>query len=217
MEQISAQMVRQLRDMSGAGMMDCKNALKESGGNLDKAIEYLRKKGLKKVEKRSSKIAAEGMVFSYIHPGSRIGVMLEMNCETDFVARGDDFKNLAKDIAMHIAWANPKFISREEVPAAQLEKEKEILLSQLKPEQKKMADKIIPGKLEKYYEGACLLDQIDVRDSSGKKKISALINEVSVKVGEKILPRRFVRYELAEGIEKEVVDYAAEVAQAANL
>ena len=203
--------------MTGAGMMDCKKALAENDANIDKALEFLRKKGLKSVEKRSGKVAAEGVVFSYIHAGGRIGVMLELNCETDFVARGEDFQALAKDIAMHIAWSSPKYVSREEVPADVVEKEKEIYLSQLKPEQQKMADKILPGKIEKFYQTVCLVDQLDAKSEGGKKTIADMITEISAKLGEKIAVRRFNRFEVGEGIEKEVVDYAAEVAAAANV
>lgn len=213
MAEVSAKLVKDLREQTGAGMMDCKQALAESSGDMEKAIEFLRKKGMKNVEKRAGRVAAEGTILSYIHAGGRIGVLLELNCETDFVARGDDFQALAKDIAMHIAWANPRYVSREEVPAEEIEKEKEIYRSQLKPEQQKMADKILPGKLEKFYETACLLDQLDIKDPSGKKKISEIINEKGVGFGEKIVLRRFVRFEVGEGIKKEQVDYAKEVAQ----
>ena len=210
---ITASLVKELRDQTGAGMMDCKKALAESSGDIDKAIEFLRKKGLKSVEKRAGRVAAEGTVYSYIHAGNRIGVLLELNCETDFVARGDDFQGLAKDIAMHIAWSNPQYVSREEVPAEVVEKEKEIYKSQLKPEQQKMADKILPGKIEKFYEAVCLLEQADVKDSSGKKKIQDVINETGAKIGEKLSLRRFVRFEVGEGIDKEESNYADEVAQ----
>lgn len=218
MSDVSAQMVKELRDKTGAGMMDCKTALKESAGDFDKAIEFLRKKGLKSVDKRAGKVAAEGTVLSYIHAGGKIGVMLELNCETDFVARGEDFLKLAKDIAMHIAWASPKYLSREEVPAEAIEREKQFLLTQLKPEQEKMADKILAGRLEKFFEEQCLVDQIDARDSTSKKKILDLMNEMSVKLGEKIAVRRFVRFEVGEGIEKaEATNYAEEVAAIAGL
>ncbi len=213
MSNVSAKLVKELRDQTGAGMMDCKKALTESEGNIDKAIEFLRKKGLKNVEKRAGKVAAEGTVLSYIHAGGRIGVLLELNCETDFVGKGEDFQSLAKDIAMHIAWANPKYVSREEVPQDIVEKEKEIFKSQLKPEQQKMADKILPGKVEKFYESVCLLEQVDVKDPSGKKKILDIINEQGAKMGEKLSLRRFVRFEVGEGIEKEESNYADEVAQ----
>jgi elongation factor Ts len=215
MSQISAELVRTLRDRTGAGMMDCKKALMETNGDLEKAQDELRKKGLKTAEKRSGKVAAEGTVLCYAHPGGRIGVIVELNCETDFVARNEDFLALAKDLAMHIAWANPKYVTREEIPQDVIDREKEVFKGQLKPEQEKMAEKILPGKLEKYYEEVCLLDQLDVRDG-GKKKISSLLTELTAKMGEKIVVRRFSRYELGEGIEKEQVDFAQEVAQAMN-
>lgn len=217
MSQVSAQLVKELREASGAGMMDCKKALMETGGDLDKAIDFLRKKGLKSVEKRAGKQAAEGTIYSYIHAGGRIGVMLELNSETDFVARGDDFQNLAKEIAMHVAWANPRFLSREEVPQDVLAKEEEILRGQLNPNQEKMADKIIAGKIEKFYSENCLLEQLDAKDPSAKKKIQDIINDLSASVGEKIVLRRFTRFEVGEGIEKIVEDYAAEVKAAMNV
>ena len=217
MTQVSAQLVKELREKSGAGMMDCKKALVESSGDLEKAMELLRKQGLKKVDKRADKVAAEGAVLSYVHPGGRVGVLLELNCETDFVARGDDFQELARAIAMHIAWAAPKYLEREQVPAAEIEKEKEIFLGQLKPEQEKMADKIIAGKMEKFFEESCLLEQIDARETEGKKKkIVDVVNDVSAALGEKIAVRRFARYELGEGIEKAETDYREEVAAAAR-
>lgn len=217
MAEITAEMVRTLRDRTGAGMMDCKKALAEANGDIEKAQDELRKKGLKTAEKRAGKVAAEGTVFCYMHPGGRIGVMVELNCETDFVARNEEFLSLAKDLAMHIAWSNPKYVSREEVPQDVLDREVEVFKGQLKPEQQKMADKIIPGKIEKFYEEVCLIDQVDVRDSSGKKKIGAVMAELTGKMGEKIVCRRFMRFELGEGIQKEQVDYAQEVAQAMNL
>ncbi len=217
MAEVTAQMVKDLRDKTGAGMMDCKAALSESGGDLEKAIEALRKKGLKSVSKRAEKVAAEGVVQCYIHPGSRIGVMLELNCETDFVARGDDFQTLAKDIAMHVAWANPRFLAREEVPEATLASEREIFRSQLQPNQEKVADKILAGKLDKFFQENCLIEQIDAREPSGKKSIQDRINDVSAKVGEKVVLRRFVRFEVGEGIEKQVTDYRAEVEAAARV
>jgi elongation factor Ts len=216
MAQISAEMVKTLRERTGAGMMDCKKALQEMEGDLEKAQDFLRKKGLKTAEKRAGKVAAEGTVFCYLHPGGRIGVMLELNCETDFVARHDEFQGLARDLAMHIAWAKPQYVSREEIPADAIEREKEVFKSQLKPGQENVAEKIITGKLEKFYEEVCLLDQIDVRDSSSKKKIGMLLTELTGKMGEKVVCRRFTRFELGEGIEKEETDFAAEVAQAVN-
>ncbi len=217
MAEVTASMVKDLREKTGAGMMDCKAALAEASGDLEKAIEVLRKKGLKSVSKRAGKVAAEGVVHCYIHPGSRIGVMLELNCETDFVGRGDDFQALAKEIAMHVAWSNPRFLSRDEVGEDVLGKEREIFRSQLQPNQEKMADKIIAGKVDKFLAENCLLEQLDARDPSSKKTIQDRINDVSAKVGEKVVLRRFMRYEVGEGIEKQVVDYQAEVAAAAQV
>ena len=217
MAEISAEMVRSLRDKTGAGMMDCKKALAEVGGDQEKAIELLRKKGLKDLSKRADRVAAEGVIFCYTHPGSRVGVMVELNCETDFVGRGDEMKNTAKDIAMHVAWAAPRYVSREEVPESVIEKEKEIMASQLKPEQQKMAEKILAGKIEKFFEENCLLEQADAKDSSGKKKILDILNELSAKVGEKVALRRFSRYEVGEGIDKKVTDFAKEVEEAARV
>lgn len=216
MADISAQLVRELREKTGAGFMDCKQALATAGGDFEKAVDELRKKGLKTAEKRAGKVAAEGVIFSYIHAGGRIGVMLELNCETDFVARSADFQDLANRISMHIAWASPAYVQREDVPAEALARETEVLKSQLKPEQQKMADKIVLGKLEKFYEENCLLEQFDARDASAKKRIRDLLNDLTAKVGEKIVIRRFARYEVGQGIEKHVTDFAQEVAAAAG-
>ncbi|MBP9837480.1 MAG: translation elongation factor Ts [Proteobacteria bacterium] len=217
MAEISAQKVKELRDVTGAGMMDCKVALAENNGDFEKAIDFLKKKGLKSVGKRADKVASEGIVFCYTHPGSRIAVMLELNCETDFVARGDDFNKLAKDIAMHIAWASPKYVRREEVPTDILDREKEIFKSQLKPGQENVAEKIIAGKIDKYYSEICLIEQLDAKDSSGKKTIGDLVIDLSAKIGEKVQVRRFSRYEVGEGIEKQKIDYVAEVEAAARV
>ncbi len=200
--EVTSNMVRELREKTGAGMMDCKKALTEANGNFDTAIDLLRKKGMKDVGKRADKVAAEGLVHSYIHAGGRIGVMLELNCETDFVARGTDFQDLAKAISMHIAWAAPRYLSRDEVPENVLSHEKEILKAQLKPEQEKMADKILVGQIDKYLKEVCLLEQLDVRDASAKKSILDLINELSARVGEKIILKRFARFEVGEGVQK---------------
>lgn len=215
MVDITAQSVKDLREKTGAGMMDCKKALTEAAGDTEKAIDILRKKGLKDANKRVGKLAAEGLVFSYIHPGDRVGVMLEVNCETDFVARSEDFKSLVKSIAMHIAWANPRFLNRDSVTSDTIEREKEIFRSQLSPAQEKVADKILAGKLDKFFEENCLLEQVDARQTD-KKKIIDLVNELSGKLGEKIEVRRFVRYEVGEGIEKPQINYAEEVAEAAK-
>jgi len=216
MAEVSAKLVKELRDKTSAGMMDCKKALQEANGNLDEAIAVLRKKGLKNVNKRAGKVASEGVVHTYIHGEGKIGVMLELNCETDFVSRGDDFKDLAHAISMHIAWANPRFLDKDSVPESVLQQEAEIHKSQLKPAQAAMADKIIEGKMKKFFEENCLVDQIDIRDAASKKSISDLMNDLSAKVGEKITLRRFTRFELGEGIEKASVDFAKEVQEAMN-
>jgi len=194
--EVTPSMVKELREKTGAGMMDCKKALAEAQGNFDAAIDLLRKKGMKDVGKRADRVAAEGLVYSYIHAGGRIGVMVELNCETDFVARGQEFQEVARAIAMHVAWAAPKFLGRDDVPAAVVDHEKEILAAQLKPEQQKMADKILVGQIDKFLKENCLLEQLDVRDSSGKKSIQDIINELSSKVGEKVVLKRFSRFEV---------------------
>ena len=194
--EVTSSMVKELREKTGAGMMDCKKALAEAQGNFDTAVDLLRKKGMKDIGKRADRVAAEGLVYSYIHAGGRIGVMVEFNCETDFVARGQDFQDLARAVAMHVAWAAPRYLSREEVPASVIEHEKEILAAQLKPEQQKMADKILGGQIDKFLKENCLLEQLDVRDASAKKSIQDLVNELSARVGEKVVLKRFARFEV---------------------
>ncbi|MHB8174678.1 MAG: translation elongation factor Ts, partial [Nitrospirota bacterium] len=195
---ITATDVKDLREKTGAGMMDCKKALTETGGDMEKAIDYLRKKGLSSAAKKSDRITSEGLVGSYIHMGGKIGVLLEVNCETDFVAKTPEFQDLVKDISMHIAAASPKYVRREEVDPSELEREKEIYKDQArqsgKPE--KILDKIIEGKIEKFYGDVCLMDQIFVKDPDGKKKVSDIITEKIAKIGENISVRRFVRYQL---------------------
>ena len=212
---ISAADVKSLREKTGAGMMDCKKALTETGGDMEKAIDVLRKKGLSAAAKKSERIASEGLVGSYIHAGGKIGVLLEVNCETDFVAKTEEFQQLVKDLSMHIAAANPSYVRREEVPADVLDREKEIYKDQArqsgKPEN--ILDKITEGKLEKFYGDVCLLDQVFVKDSEGKQKIKDLITEKIAKIGENISVRRFVRFQLGEGLEKRSCDFAAEVAE----
>ncbi|RKH56285.1 translation elongation factor Ts [Corallococcus llansteffanensis] len=212
MAEISAQMVKDLRERTGAGMMDCKKALSETAGDFVKAEEWLRKKGISRAAGKEGRVAAEGIITSYIH-GGRIGVIVEVNCETDFVARNTDFQDLAKDVAMQVAAASPKFVRREEVPQDAMDKEKEIqrelLKQQGKPEA--MLEKILVGKMEKYYEGVCLVDQLWVKDD--KKKVGEMITERAAKIGEKVSVRRFVRFEVGEGIEKKKEDLAAEVAK----
>lgn len=209
----TAQDVARLRAQTGVGMMECKKALTDSNGDFEKAVVLLRERGLKAVDKKQSRIASEGLVASYIHMGGRIGVLVEVNCETDFVAKSADFQNLVKDIAMQIAAANPKYVKEEEVDAAELENEKEILRAQAKNEGKPAAiiDRMVEGRVKKYYEDVCLLDQPFVKDSS--KTIKDVLTEATLKIGEKISIRRFVRYELGEGMEKRNDDLAAEVAK----
>ncbi len=199
---ISATMVRDLREKTGAGMMDCKKALAESGGNFEKAVDYLRQKGLATAAKRAGRVASEGRIGSYIHAGGKIGVLVEVNCETDFVAKTDDFQNFAKDLSMQIAASTPLFVRREEVPPEALEKEREIYRIQAreagKPE--KIIDKIVDGKLEKYYGEVCLLEQVFVKDTD--IKIQDLLNGLIGKLGEKIEIRRFARFQVGEGMAK---------------
>lgn len=211
MAEITAALVKELRERTGAGMMDCKKALAATEGDMDKAIDFLREKGLAAAAKKAGRIAAEGLVESYIHGGGRIGVLVEVNCETDFVAKTDAFKSLVKDIAMHIAAANPSYLRREEVPAAELEHEKMVLSEQARNEGKpeKIIEKMVTGRIEKYYKEVCLLEQPFVKDPD--KTISDLITESIAKIGENIAIRRFTRYQLGEGIEKKQEDIAAEV------
>ncbi len=198
MAEISAQMVKEIRDATGAGFVDCKKALEDTDGNSEKAIEILRVKGLAKASKKIGRETHEGTVMSYIHAGGKIGVLLEVNCETDFVARNEEFQEFTKEVAMQIAAANPTYVSSEDVPEDVINKEKEIMKAQViesgKPEN--VADKIVEGKIAKYYEENCLLNQVYIRDS--KKKISDLVSELIAKVGENIKIRRFQRYQLGE-------------------
>lgn len=209
----TAQDVAKLRAQTGAGMMECKKALTDANGDFEKAITLLRERGLKAVDKKQGRIASEGLVASYIHMGGRIGVLVEVNCETDFVAKSDAFQELVRDIAMQIAAANPKYVREEEVDPAELEKEKEILRAQAINEGKPAAivDRMVEGRVKKYYEDVCLMNQAFVKDSS--MTIKDVLTEATLKIGEKISIRRFVRYELGEGMEKRVDDLAAEVAK----
>ena len=199
---ISASMVKELRVKTGTGMMDCKKALTECNGDFEKAIEYLRKKGMSAAAKRSSKTTKDGTIASYIHMGGKIGVMVEINCETDFVARTDDFRALGKDIAMHITAANPLYLKPEDVPEDVLEKEKDIYKSQALAEGKpeKIIDRIILGKLKKYYEDACLLEQKFVKDPD--ISVGTLVNNMIAKSGENIVVKRFARFQLGENENK---------------
>lgn len=210
---ISASDIAKLRAQTGAGMLDCKKALEETNGNFEQAVDLLRKKGIAKAAKRAGKVTAEGMVTSYIHGMGKVGVLVEINCETDFVARTEQFQTLAKDIAMHIAASNPLYVSRDQVPADQVEREKAVYRDQLKNEGKRaeMIEKILEGKLSKWYSDICLLEQKFIKDED--KSIEQILAEKTGEIGEKITVRRFARYELGEGIEKEEKDFAAEVAE----
>ncbi|MCD5410143.1 MAG: translation elongation factor Ts [Clostridiales bacterium] len=209
---ITAGMVKEVREKSGAGMLDCKKALVSSNGDIEKAIEILREKGLAAAAKKSGRIAAEGIVTSYIH-GGRIGVLLEINSETDFVAKNEEFQEFAKDIAMQIAASNPKFVSKDEIPENEIAKEREILrkqaLNEGKPE--KIADKMVEGRIAKYYKEVCLLEQVFVKNPD--VTIACLLNEKIAKIGEKLSIRRFARFEVGEGIEKREENFAEEVAK----
>ena len=192
---ITADMVKQLRDMTGAGMMECKKALSETNGDLEKAVDVLRKSGIAKAEKRADRAASQGRIESYVHD-SRIGVLIEVNCETDFVARTDDFQRLCRDLAMQAAAAGADYVRREEVPAERIERERAIYAEQVKNEGKPaaIADKIVDGKLNKFYSEVCLMEQAFIKDD--KKSVGDLVKETSAKTGENVVVRRFVRFRL---------------------
>ena len=196
-----AKTVMDLRERTGAGVMDCKAALTASNGNLEEAVEFLRKKGLADAKKREGREAKDGVVHAYIHPGSRLGVLIEVNCETDFVAKTDAFQELVRDLAMQVAAANPSFVAREDVPGDVLEKEREIYRSQMADQKKppQVIDKIVEGKLEKYFGEQCLLEQPFVKDASGKTKIKDLVDKVNAATKEKIGVRRFSRFQIGGG------------------
>ncbi len=198
---ISAEMVKELREKTGAGLMDCKRALTQSAGDIEKAIDYLRQKGLASAAKKASRSATEGLIGSYIHM-DKLGVMVEINCETDFVARTDDFRELVKDVAMHIAASNPPYISREDVSSETIEREKEIYRAQVMNKPPQVVEKILEGKLDKYFSDMCLLEQVFIKDPEGKKKVKDLITEKIAKLGENIVVRRFARFQLGEGLAK---------------
>jgi elongation factor Ts len=216
MADISMELVRELREKTGAGMVDCKKALVETDGKMEQAVEVLRKKGMATASKKAGRVAAEGAVGSYIHMGGKVGVLVEINCESDFVARGEKFQQLVKDVAMHIAAVDPQYVRREEVPEDAVNKEREILMEQLKNDEsnsKKPEDvlnKIIEGRLNKFYEETVLTEQPFVKDPS--KTIGELVTEKIAAIKENISIRRFTRYKLGEGIEKKQDDFAAEVA-----
>lgn len=220
MADITAGAVKALREKTGAGMVDCKNALVEANGDENAAVEILRKKGMATAGKKAGRVTAEGVVGSYIHMGGKVGVLVEINCESDFVARGEEFQQLVKDVAMHVAAADPRFVRRDEVPADVLDKEREITREQLKNDPKNankpedVLNKIIDGRLNKYYEENVLLDQPFVKDPS--KTVGELVTEKVASIKENITIRRFTRYKMGEGIEKRQDDFAAEVASMAG-
>ena len=199
--EINAQMVKDLREMTGAGMMDCKTALAESDGNVEKAVEILRKKGLSRAAKRAGRTAKEGMVGSYIHMGGKIGVLVEVNCESDFVARTDDFVAFVKDVAMQVAASNPQYLTSEDIPEAVLAKEREIFRAQMEDAKKpeNVIEKIVEGKIKKFYTEVCLLDQPFVKDPD--TSVGEYLNNTIAKIGENMVIRRFVRFQLGEGLE----------------
>ncbi len=210
--QVTAQMVKELREMTGAGMMDCKKALTASEGDTEGAIKWLRQHDLATAEKKAGRIAAEGIVDSYIHEGGRVGVLIEVNIETDFAAKNDEFKDLVHNLAMQVAAMKPAYVSREEVPQEVIAREREIAKAQAvksgKPE--KIIEKIVDGRLEKFFEETCLLEQSYIRDDS--KTCEQLVKELIGRIGENIKVRRFVRYEMGEGLEKRADNFADEVA-----
>jgi len=197
----SAQHVKELRDRTGAGVMDCKEALQASQGDLETAVEYLRKKGVAGAAKRAQREVKEGVIGSYIHAGSKLGVLVEVDCETDFVARTDDFQTLVKDLAMQVAAANPSYVSREDVPATVLEKEREIYREQMADQKKppQIVDKIIEGKLEKFFTEQCLMEQAFIKDTSGTMRVKDLVDAVNAKTRERVVVKRFARFQVGEG------------------
>jgi len=217
MAEISAQMIKDLRERTGAGMSDCKKALTECAADMEKAIDYLRKKGIASAAKKATRIASEGTIASYLH-GTRIGVMVEVNCETDFVARNPDFVAFAREVAMQVAAMNPQYVSQEEIPADVVAREKQVRLDQAKQSGKPDAviPKIVEGQLAKWAKEICLLDQTWVKDPEGKKDIRGLLTELVAKTGENVRVRRFIRFEVGEGLEKRADDFVSEVKKQAG-
>ncbi|MFO8072057.1 MAG: translation elongation factor Ts [Polyangia bacterium] len=216
MAQITMTMIKELRERTGAGVVDCKNVLAETGGDVDKAVEELQKKGIAKAAKKQGRIAAEGLIGNYVHAGGRIAVLVEINCETDFVARGEDFGRLCEDVAMQIAAMSPLYVRPDDIPEADVEKQREIFAEQVKAEGKpeKVVPRIVDGKLAKWKKESSLEEQAFVKD--GDKSVGQLIAEFTAKTGEKTTIRRFVRYEVGEGLEKRESDIASEVAEMAG-
>ncbi len=213
---VTADKIKELRERTGAGILDCKKVLQETDGNIEKAIDLLREKGLAAAAKKAGRIAGEGIVDAYIHMGGRIGVLIEVNCETDFVAKNDGFKEFVKNMAMQVAASKPRYVRREEVPAEEVEREREILKQQALNEGKPahIVDKMIEGRLGKFYKEICLLEQPYIRDP--EKTVEELLKETIAKIGENIVIRRFVRYEMGEGIEKKEENFAEEVMSQIN-
>jgi elongation factor Ts len=217
MADVTTQMIKDLRERTQAGMSDCKKALTECDGDMDKAIEYLRKKGIAQAAKKATRIASEGIIANYMH-GARIGVMVEVNCETDFVSRNPDFQAFAREVAMQVAAMSPQYVSQDEIPAAVIEQEKSIRLEQAKQQNKPepVLQKIVEGQLAKWYKEVCLLDQTWIKDPEGKKDIKGLLTDLVGKIGENIKVRRFVRYEVGEGLAKRADDFVEEVKRQAG-
>lgn len=213
MAEITAKSVAELRARTGAGMMECKKALTEVGGDLDKAVDYLRERGLAQAAKKAGRVAAEGIVDSYIHGGGRVGVLIEVNSETDFVARNDDFRNLVHELALQVAAARPQYVRREEVPEAVVQHEREIYTAQALNEGKPahIAEKMVAGRLEKFYKETCLLEQPYIKDPD--KTVQQIVTDAIARIGENISVRRFVRYEVGEGLSKREDDFRSEVAK----
>ena len=218
MAEITANMIKDLRERTGAGMSDCKKALTECGGDMEKAVEYLRKKGVAQAAKKATRIASEGTISSYIHPGSRIAVLVEVNCETDFVSRNPDFQQFGREVAMQVCAMNPQYVSQDEIPAAVIEQEKSIRLEQARQQKKPEAvlQKIVEGQIAKWVKEVCLLDQAWVKDPEGKKDIRSLLTDLIGKIGENIKIRRFARYEVGEGLAKRADDFVEEVKRQAG-
>lgn len=213
---VSIEMIKELREKTGSGMMDCKKALQENGGDIEKAIAWLREKGIASADKKASRIAAEGIVDAYIHAGGRVGVLIEVNIETDFAAKNEDFRRFVRDLGMQVAAMSPRWVSKDDVPAEEIEKEKVIVRNQAlnegKPE--KVVDKIVEGRMKKFYEDNCLLEQAYVKDDS--KTIETLVKEMIALVGENITVRRFVRYQMGEGLARREENFADEVMKQIN-
>jgi elongation factor Ts len=211
-------MIKDLRERTQAGMSDCKKALTECDADMDKAIEYLRKKGIAQAAKKATRIASEGMIANYIHPGSRIAVLVEVNCETDFVSRNPDFQAFGREVAMQVAAMNPQYVSQEEIPAAVIEQEKAIRMEQARQQKKPepVLQKIVEGQIAKWFKEVCLMDQTWVKDPEGKKDIRGLLMDLIGKIGENIKVRRFARYEVGEGLAKRADDFVEEVKRQAG-